>query len=203
MDTEVDPLPLGLRSNGANELLTSAYWAKPGVSDVNMYPRIVGGNFTTTNGVSNVGYYDPSTGNDAGSLIALPTFPTEEGMNISVVRTLLVVGNILYVGGDGGLVTMDLSATPLMWRTGSDSPATLSSTDGDQLAVISMLHRPETDTVVVSGVFDRAGSLPCAQICDWDQGLMRWSGLGSGVQGQIEALDYAVSTFGSRRTGEE
>lgn len=203
LDTEVDPLPLGLRSNGANELLTSAYWAKPGVSDVNMYPRIVGGNFTTTNGVSNVGYYDPSTGNDAGSLIALPTFPTEEGMNISVVRTLLVVGNILYVGGDGGLVTMDLSATPLMWRTGSDSPATLSSTDGDQLAVISMLHRPETDTVVVSGVFDRAGSLPCAQICDWDQGLMRWSGLGSGVQGQIEALDYAVSTFGSRRTGEE
>lgn len=173
--------PTSLASSGANEVLASAFWER----DDGVTLTIVGGNFTTNSGITNLGVYDPN----ANALQAFPPVPTADENNseqLSVIRALFVEGDTLYAGGDGGLETYDLKAGK--WN---DNFAALQARNGSLLSVTSINHRPDSNTIIVSGNFDQAGSLPCESICSWDSVGLRWVPMGSGIQGAVSALDFA------------
>ncbi|PWN21592.1 hypothetical protein BCV69DRAFT_287235 [Microstroma glucosiphilum] len=170
--------PASLQDDGTNQIMASAFWQRSdGVSFT-----IVGGRFNTTSGVSNLGLYDQS----ATALESFPAYPTQNGSLPTLFRALTVVDNTLYAGGDGGLVVFDL--TNGTWLSAGQE---LSATDSANLTVTAIAHRPDNAQVIVAGNFDTAGMLPCLNVCLWDMDTHRWSPLGSGVSGQITAIDYA------------
>ncbi|SNX84709.1 uncharacterized protein MEPE_03418 [Melanopsichium pennsylvanicum] len=174
-------VPASLMSNGQNEILASAFWQRDDGSFVN----ILGGNFTTTTGIRNLAFYDGST----HSATAFPSQPSSANrQSISVIRSLLVDNDMLYVGGDGGFEAYDLKRAA--WVTNG---APLSASSGQVLSVTALDHRPDTTTLIVSGSFASAGSLPCLNVCLWDTNGMRWSPLSAGLTGQISAIDFAGS----------
>ncbi|PWN50996.1 hypothetical protein IE53DRAFT_68983 [Violaceomyces palustris] len=175
--------PASLASTGTNEIYASAFWQRSDGSYVN----IIGGNFTTTSGIKNIGMYDTKT----NQLVSFPGLPAPDAQNperLSVVRSLLVDNDILYAGGDGGFESYDLKRG--RWN---DNAAGLSSTTGARLSVTSIDHRPESSSIIVAGSFDQAGSLLCMNICEWDTNSLNWNQLGAGVDGQISSLDFAGS----------
>ncbi|EST08468.1 Rax2 [Kalmanozyma brasiliensis GHG001] len=172
-------LPASLTSDGQNEVLASAFWQRDDGSFVN----ILGGNFTTTAGIRNLAFYDDST----STATAFPAQPiTANQQAITVVRSLFVDSDMLYVGGDGGFEAYDLKKAS--WLTNS---APLSATSRQVLSVTAINHRPDSTQLIVSGSFASAGSLPCLNVCLWDSDGMRWSPLGAGLSGEISAIDYA------------
>lgn len=168
--------PASLTSTSGDEILASAFWQR-GKDD---YAQILGGNFTTSHGVRNLGMYDP----DTKQLYAFPSMPAEA--NLTVVRALLVDRNTLYVGGDGGMQVFDLPSS-----TWQNDTAPLTASDGKVLSVTAINHRPDSTTIIVAGTFDDAGSLPCSNLCQWDSQTLRWTNLGTGIDGQVAALDFA------------
>lgn len=115
-----------------------------------------------------------------------------------LVRTLLVDGNKLYIGGEfriqdtdvNGLAIYDLSRQE--WSTTGLQP--LQPSDGNNVVVRSIsksTSRP--NTIIVAGSFSRAGSLPCAAICSYDLTSQQWTSLGTGLRGEIAAVSYAGS----------
>ncbi|GAK63141.1 cellular morphogenesis protein [Moesziomyces antarcticus] len=174
-------VPASLQSSGQNEILASAFWERDDGSFVN----ILGGNFTTTNGIRNLAFYDDSTG-AATAFPAQPVSATRPA--VSVIRSLLVDSDMLYVGGDGGFEAYDLKKAS--WVTNG---APLTASAGQVLSVTSIDHRPDATTVIVSGSFASAGSLPCLNVCLWDTSAMRWSPLSAGLSGQISDIDFAGS----------
>lgn len=172
--------PASLTSSSGDEILASAFWQR-GKDD---YAQIVGGNFTTSHGVRNLGLYDPKT----KELYAFPDMPS--GANLTVVRAVLVDRDTLYVGGDGGLQVFDLPNS-----TWQNNTAALTANEGKVLSVTAISHRPDSTTVIVGGTFDEAGSLPCNNLCQWDSQTLRWTNLGTGIDGQIAALDFAGVSF--------
>ncbi|KAN0064481.1 hypothetical protein ACQY0O_002107 [Thecaphora frezii] len=173
--------PQSLASSGSNEVLASAFWQRNDGSYVN----ILGGNFSTTTGVRNLAMYDTKTQQLSGFPLR-PVSSTSDAISLTVVRSLLVDNDILFVGGDGGIETYDLKRGA--W---SERAAALRTSSGQQPSVTSIGHRPDTSTVIVAGSFDSAGSLPCMNICEWDTVGLRWTPLGAGVGGEISAIDFA------------
>lgn len=173
--------PASLMSSGQNEILASAFWQRDDGSFVN----ILGGNFTSTAGIRNLAFYD-DTLNVASSFPSPPMSNSQQ--SISVVRSLLVDADMLYVGGDNGFETYDLKKAS--WVTNS---APLSASTGQILSVTAINHRPDSSELIVTGSFASAGSLPCANVCLWDTNGMRWSPLSAGLSGQISAIDFAGS----------
>ncbi|SJX62255.1 uncharacterized protein SRS1_13101 [Sporisorium reilianum f. sp. reilianum] len=174
-------VPASLMSNGQYEILASAFWQRDDGSFVN----ILGGNFTTTAGIRNLAFYDDSS-NTASAFPAPPSSSSQR--SLAVIRSLLVDGNMLYVGGDDGFEAYDLKKAS--WITNA---APLSASSGQVLSVTSIDHRPDSTQLIVSGSFASAGSLPCQNVCLWDTNGMRWSPLSAGLSGQISALDFAGS----------
>lgn len=172
--------PSSLASDGDNEVLASAFWQD---SD-KTYWTVIGGNFTTDAGVSNLGIYNPS----ANQLEKFPTPPPDT--NVSVVRAVYVDKDTLYAGGDGGILSFDLNKK--IWN----AIPPLTATAGTVLSVKAIAHRPDSNTIVVAGTFTNAGgaaSLPCLNVCQWDSNMRRWMSVGNGVDGQIAAIDFAGS----------
>lgn len=173
--------PVSLQSNGESEVLASAFWQRSDGS----YMTVVGGNFTTSSGIQNLAIYDPNT----TRLYAFPALPTSTSLNKpTVFRALIVDNNVLYAGGDGGLVRFDLVNN--RWLTTGQS---LTASSGKNLTVTAIAHKPDTTQIVVAGVFSAAGMLPCENVCSWDTSSQTWTPLGGGVQGEIATIDYAGS----------
>ncbi|CAO1625947.1 unnamed protein product [Jaminaea pallidilutea] len=171
--------PASLSSNGDYEILASAFWQR---SD-GTYMTILGGNFTTTAGISNLAIYNST------SLLSFPPYPAGRDVNRpTVIRALTTDNNILYVGGDGGLAMFDMAAN--QWLTSAQS---LVANGGTNLTVQSIAHRPGSTTIIVAGIFQQAGMLPCENVCAWDTQAKNWSPLSPGVDGQIVTIDYAGS----------
>lgn len=173
--------PASLQDDGTNQIMASAFWQRGDGASF----TIVGGRFNTTSGVTNLGVYDQS----ATAIQSFPAYPTENGSLPTIIRALTVVENTLYAGGDGGLVVFDL--TNGVWLSAGQE---LAATDSANLTVTAIAHRPDNAQIVVAGDFDTAGMLPCLNVCLWDMDTHRWSPLGSGVDGQITAIDYAGSS---------
>ncbi|KAE8253748.1 hypothetical protein A4X13_0g3677 [Tilletia indica] len=166
-------------SDGTNEIYASAFWARADGS----YLQIVGGNFTTSGNVVNLGAYDPVT----KSLSAFPAVPSNLA-NFTTVRALLVIGNQIFVGGDGGIASYNF--VEAAW---DNTTTPLSSDTQTPLVVRSIVHRPDTSEIYVGGAFDNAGSLPCSSVCMWDNSQLRWNPLGTSLDGDIAVLDFAGS----------
>lgn len=172
--------PASLQSTGDNDILASAFWEQSDGS----YMTIIGGNFTTSAGISNLAIYDPVK----AILYAFPSYTGSTGNKPTIFRALTVVDDTLFAGGDGGLVTFDLAGN--RWVATGQS---LSATGGTNLTVTAIGHRPDSTNIIVAGSFSQVGMLPCQNVCLWDTQAQRWQPLGSGVQGQVAALDFAGS----------
>ncbi|PWN37872.1 uncharacterized protein FA14DRAFT_187922 [Meira miltonrushii] len=167
--------PPSLDTEGDNEILSTAFWQRNSTN----YMSVLGGNFTTSSGVKNLGIYDTQS----RVLSSFPPFP--EGSNLTVVRAVYVDKDTLYAGGDGGILSFDLRKA-----TWNNLPP-LSTKAGTVLSVRAIGHRPGSTTMIVAGTFTNAGGLPCANVCQWDSKMLRWISIGNGVDGNIAALDFA------------
>ena len=179
-----DPLsPPSLFSDDRNQVLATTFWQR-GDGE---FAQIIGGNFTTTANITNIGVYDQSS----NLLTALPAFPLRNNApTISVVRTLSVVNDTLFVGGDGGMQIFNLASGE--WNSNMASLNINNKQGTAQLAsVTNVVHRPLSSTVVASGTFDSAGSLPCPSVCEWDMLANRWMQLGTGFAGTVTSMDFA------------
>lgn len=169
----------------APAVLAGAFWTNSSASNAEV--TIIGGNFTSSNGSTEVGgvaFYTQGQG------LSGPTPPIQGS-----VRALNVIDNNVYIGGQGvnvsgigsGLLVYNLNNKS--WVTAGMS--SLNPASGEQLVVNGIDTRGDTNTVVVSGNFDTAGSLSCAAVCLWDAGAGQWSAPGQGLQaGEVRAVDF-------------
>lgn len=186
LSARATPPVLPVASAPAPAVLAGAFWTNSSASNSPQI-TIVGGNFTSVNGsteIEGVAFYTDGQG-------LTGTSPPVEGL----VKTLNVVGQNVYIGGQGvnvsgvgsGLVVYNLESRS--WVTGGMS--SLNSPSGQQLVVNGIDTRGDTDTVVVTGNFATAGSLTCAAACLWDSKQAQWSTPGQGLQsGEVRAVDF-------------
>ncbi|GAA5977101.1 hypothetical protein JCM5350_003219 [Sporobolomyces pararoseus] len=166
----------------SEEVLAGAFW-----KNASTELMIVGGSFVSSEGVRNIGAYDPK----ARTLTAL----AGEGLS-GTVTNLLVVDNTLWIGGNfsttsgrQGFTTYDLKASQ-----NDDSQPPLSGYAGSNATLNVIAKRPGYDSqILVAGAFASAGSLPCQSVCLWDTGKLQWSSLGGGLQGVVGSIDFAGS----------
>ncbi|GAA6049737.1 hypothetical protein JCM3770_004434 [Rhodotorula araucariae] len=170
----------GAGRRAADQVLAGAFW-KNGSSSV----MLLGGAYTTTSGVRNLGVYDAK----AETLAALPGLELD-----GAVTALRVVGDVLWIGGNfttaggrQGLTTYDLKAQAL-----GDSEPALTGYAGSNATVNVVAQRPGYDEqIVVAGAFSSAGSLYCPSVCLWSADKLQWQALATGLQGVVGAVDFA------------
>ncbi|KZV86588.1 hypothetical protein EXIGLDRAFT_774480 [Exidia glandulosa HHB12029] len=171
----------------APAVLAGAFWTNVSTGGE---MAIFGGNFSfpapgggTTGGVA---IYDANK----GTLTPLQG-PAIDG----TVLSLLVVGDLLFVGGEftlegaqaNGFAIYDLQAQA--WQT---SIAALQPNDGSQVVVRSLSNPPtQKEIIIVAGSFKTAGSLPCQGICEWNTQEKQWHTLGNGIKGEVSSIVYA------------
>ena len=170
----------------APAVLAGAFWTN-GAKEV----VIFGGNFSfvapgsSTTSLA-VAIYDPSSSTASGL----------NGPQISgIVRTLLVDGKSLYIGGQftipgtsaNGLAIYNLEKGE--WDlTGLQ---TLQPASGSSVVVRSIKKSTfKPNVLIVGGSFAQAGSLSCPAICSYDTETRRWDTLGSGVTGEVTSVDF-------------
>lgn len=187
LHSRATPPTIAPASAPAPAVLTGAFWTNTSASG-NPTVTIIGGNFTSMNGsteIEGVGFYTEGQG------LTGPTPPVS-----GLVRALNVIGQNVYIGGQGvnvsgagaGLVVYNLESQS--WVTGGMS--SLSASGGSDLTINAISTRGNTNTVVVTGNFATAGSLPCAAVCLWDAEDAQWSSPGQGLQsGEVRSIDYA------------
>jgi len=175
----------------APAFLAGAFWTNSSTSGRPTI-TILGGNFTSTSGTSEIdglAFYTENGG------LTGPQIPVQ-----GVVRTLAVIGDDVYVGGSditvsgagSGLIVYNFQSNG--WMTGGIP--SLNPASGTTLAVNAIRGRTGSDTVVVAGNFASAGSLSCAGLCLWDTKNAQWSTPGTGLSsGEIKAMDFAGDSY--------
>ena len=171
----------------APAVIAGAFWANS--SAQNQEVIIIGGNFSYTSGgatYTNLAIYDNSS----------DTLTPLRGNQVNgTVRTLLVQGDKLFIGGEltlqgtnaNGFAIYDLAQGT--WAM-SGVPA-LSAASGASVTVRSITTSPsQTDVVIVAGSFAQAGSTACRAICSYNYASEQWSSLGNGIQGDVAAVAY-------------
>jgi hypothetical protein len=170
----------------APAVLAGTFWTNTTNSE---QVAIIGGNFTFTTGntvSAGVAIYNPST----GALTPL------QGQAINgTVRTLLVQGTFLFVGGEftvTGTGFASFAVYDLVHNTWSSGVPALQAASGASIVVRSLsASTAKANTVIVAGSFAQAGSLQCHAICAWDVVGKQWNALGNGIQGDIASVAYA------------
>ncbi|KAJ4468223.1 cortical protein marker for cell polarity-domain-containing protein [Lentinula aciculospora] len=182
-----DPL-----SATAPAVLAGAFWTN---SSSNNEVAIIGGNFSfLPSGASfgsvqaaSLGIYDQTSA----------TITALQGNQINgTVRSLLVDGDTLYVGGQftiSGLNVNGFAIYDLMKQQWDVSGVqALQPSSGSSVVVRSITtSTSKTNTVVVAGTFAQAGSLTCHAICSLDTSSNQWNSLGSGINGEVSSVTYA------------
>ncbi|KAJ3999992.1 cortical protein marker for cell polarity-domain-containing protein [Lentinula boryana] len=184
-----DPVPAV-----APAVLAGAFWTN---STSNDEVAVIGGNFSfLPSGSSfgsaqaaNLGIYDQ----------ARATISALQGNQINgTVRSLLVDGDTLYVGGQftisglnvNGFAIYDLAKQ--QWDV--SGVQALQPSSGSSVIVRSITtSTSKANTVIVAGTFAQAGSLTCQAICSLDTASNQWNSLGSGINGEVSSVTYAGS----------
>ncbi|KAJ7647465.1 cortical protein marker for cell polarity-domain-containing protein [Roridomyces roridus] len=175
----------------APAVLAGAFWTN---SSSSAELAVIGGNFSFFPSGSNaeaqgVAIYDPDTAT---------SIPLKGAQVNGTVRTLLVVDDVLYVGGEftisgmnaNGFAIYDLAAQ--QWDTSNIQA--LQGSSGSPVVVRSITaSTSKTNTVIVAGTFAQAGSLLCRAVCSLDTTSNQWNALGSGIQGEVASVAYAGS----------
>lgn len=127
---------------------------------------------------------------NSGNAQGLPNGSIEEE---STFYDLYVNDGVLYAGGDfsgnvsgspiSGLFFYDLNKNEYM----SIQPPGVS---GDQAVVTSIEVRPNTDSLVVAGSFEQAGSLACNSLCIYDLSGHRWTTPAAGLTGIVSSMAF-------------
>lgn len=183
--TSVSPLPPS-PVTPAPAVLAGIFWTNTSNSHEVM---IIGGNFsaTVTSGLTEaVIFYDLTTGEIAG-LVGSPLNGT--------VRTLLVSGTSLYIGGEfsvsgsgvSGLAIVDLTTGQL----DMSGLQPLQSTSGPVILRSLTSSTSQSNAIFAAGTFNSAGGVNCEGICRLDTNSKQWSQLGSGINGEITSVSYA------------
>ena len=181
----VEPLPADPPIT-APSVLAGVFWTNTSDGQDNV---ILGGNFTFSQGSSEssgVAIYDLETG-EINALTGNPINGT--------VRTLLVAGDELYIGGEFtvsgsnvvGIAIYDLSEQSL----DMSSLQPLEAASGSSVIVRSLTaSASKSNTIIVGGSFTTAGGAACAGICELDTTTKQWSALGSGINGEVASVAY-------------
>nr|XP_019004277.1 uncharacterized protein I203_03436 [Kwoniella mangroviensis CBS 8507]OCF67738.1 hypothetical protein I203_03436 [Kwoniella mangroviensis CBS 8507] len=187
LSSRATPPTIPSQTSQAPAVLAGAFWTNSSASGKPTI-TILGGNFTSSSSdVQGLAFYNEKDGGLTG-----PSTPLE-----GVVKTLNVIGNNVYIGGEAlnvqnvgsGLMVYDLKAGD--WVTGG--MASLNPPTGSNNVTVNTIRtRGNTNTVVVAGNFGTAGSLGCAAVCLWDSKDAQWSTPGSGLSGgEVRAVDFA------------
>ncbi|RUS22439.1 cortical protein marker for cell polarity-domain-containing protein, partial [Jimgerdemannia flammicorona] len=163
------------------------FWTDP--NNGNASVTIVGGSFQITEGVRDLAFYENGTWSGA---IGTPW--------VGVVDALAIYNNTLYIGGvfnvstsNGALMSHSIVAWDLLRKTYLPL-SDLSTNSGAEARVHVLQFRPDTGLLIVAGLFDKAGSLPCSGVCSFDTSKMQWYALGLGIQGEARDLDFVDSS---------
>ncbi|KAF7321403.1 SH3 domain-containing protein [Mycena kentingensis (nom. inval.)] len=184
--SSLDPLPPALPAT-APAVLAGAFWTNTSTSDEMV---IIGGNFSfvsTSSEYEALALYNTNSGDTTG----LP------GAQLNgTVRSLLVIDDMLYVGGEFTIPGSQVNSFAVydlanrQWH--STSVQALQPSSGSAVVVRSITKSQSKDNVViVAGSFAQAGSLRCQAICSLDTTNNQWNTLGGGVQGEVTAVAYA------------
>ncbi|KAJ4498332.1 cortical protein marker for cell polarity-domain-containing protein [Lentinula lateritia] len=178
----------------APAVLAGSFWTN---STSNDEVAIIGGNFSFlpsgssfgSSEAANLGIYDQS----------LATITALQGNQINgTVRSLLVNGDTLYVGGQftisglnvNGFAIYDLAKQ--QWDV--SGVQALQPSSGSSVVVRSITtSTSKSNTIIVAGTFAQAGSLTCQAICSLDTSSNQWNSLGSGINGEVSSVSYAGS----------
>jgi hypothetical protein len=144
-----------------------------------------GGNFLTLNGdtVRGIAVFDGQRwasmggGISSGQINAIAVLPD---------GSVVAAGNFSTIGGESARSIARWDGN--RWRALSDGIAL-----GSQQGTVYALW-VEGRSLYVAGNFDRAGSLPCANIARWDLDRAEWESLGGGTDGTI----YALASYGNQ-----
>lgn len=188
--TTLSPLPEPIPAPSP-AVLAGAFWTN---NTSSQEVAIIGGNFSFLPTGSAFGSTETQAvaiyNQDFATLSAL----TGSQIN-GTVRTLLVQGDTLYVGGQfsitginaNGFAAYDLSAQ--QWLSGVQA---LQPSSGSNVVVRSISQSTsKTNTIIVAGSFAQAGSLRCQSICSLDTSSNQWNTLGNGIQGDVASVAYA------------
>ena len=165
------------QSGNSPAVYAGAFWTN---SSSKQQIVILGGNFSlpVLGGASGLAAYNIET----GVLSALPGSAV-----VGVVRTLLVHGDTLYVGGQFTIQGSDLNGFAIYdlagGRWASDGLQPLVASSGAVVVRSLSLSEARSDTLVVAGTFENAGSFPCRAICALNINSKQWTTLGSGLGG--------------------
>ena len=167
-------------------IYAGAFWTN---SSSKQQMVILGGNFSLPvfGGASGLAAYNIET----GVLSALPGSTV-----VGVVRALLVDGDTVYVGGEftiqgsnlNGFAVYDLASG----RWNNDGLQPLVTSTGTVSVKSLRLSQARSDTLIVAGSFENAGSFPCKAICALNINSNQWTTLGNGLGGgQVTTLVLA------------
>lgn len=184
--TQLSPLPASIPVP-APAVLAGAFWTN---SSSSVEVAIIGGNFSFVVSESStaseaIALYDPTTA----------TIQSLQGSQINgTVRSLLIDGNLLYVGGEftipgtdtNGLAIFDLSKET--WDT--SVPALRGSSNSPVIVRSVSKSSSNENTIIVAGTFSHAGALRCQSICAYDTSTRQWNILGSGIQGEVASTAF-------------
>ncbi|KAI0829665.1 cortical protein marker for cell polarity-domain-containing protein [Trametes gibbosa] len=181
--TNLVPLPSAAPAP-APAVLAGAFWTNSSGTDL----VVLGGNFSYTapggTQAQNLALYDDSS---------RTVTPLRGNQPNGTIRTLLVQGNSLYVGGEftvaglegSGFAVYDLANQG--WDPAGLQP--LSASSNTDVTVRSITLSPANGNVIIAaGSFDQAGSTPCRAICALDTTTKQWSALGNGIKGDVAAV---------------
>ena len=165
------------QSGNSPAVYAGAFWTN---SSSKQQIVILGGNFSlpALGGASGLAAYNIET----GVLSALPGSGVD-----GVVRTLLVHGDTLYVGGQFTVQDSDVSGFTIYDLVGGrwahDGLQPLTTSTGTVVVRSLSLSEARSDALIVAGSFDGAGSFPCRAICALNINSKQWTTLGSGLGG--------------------
>ncbi|KAG6813658.1 hypothetical protein H0H92_008895 [Tricholoma furcatifolium] len=186
--TQLPSLPSPLPAP-APAVLAGVFWTN---SSSSTQVAILGGNFSfvatgSSSASESVAIYNPASGTIQGL----------QGSQVNgTVRSLAVVGNLLYIGGEftipntnaNGLAVYDLGNQT--WSFSAVPPLSGSSSAPVVVRSVSTSASQE-NIIIVAGTFTQAGSLNCQSICAYNTANEQWNILGNGIQGEVASVAYA------------
>jgi len=165
------------QSGNSPAVYAGAFWTN---SSSKQQIVVLGGNFSlpALGGASGLAAYNIET----GVLSALP------GSTIAgVVRALLVRGDTLYVGGQFTIQGSNLNGFAIYnlaaGRWSNDGLQPLVTSTSTVVVRSLSLSEARSDTLIVAGAFENAGSFPCRAICALNINSKQWTTFGSGLGG--------------------